>query len=253
MHPLTATLLAIAVSASLGGILLGITQRTSHKIRVPFRANLLELGFLGDGLVGAGAGLAVFFLAAGLLDLRPANDQTLDQWVKIISFGVLSGFAGVKVLTTRSSHILDRVGLLDDRVEQLDSRQRLNDLLRRADSLALENRLEHALAKYDEALRLDPRCEAAYLGKAKVLFDRCKWEDAIKVLSILLKMNPSFDRAYYLSACYKSAAGKYRKEEILQDLKSAVALDPLYKTYAGLQDKHFENLRDDPEFRGIVG
>ena len=83
MHPLTATLLAIAVSASLGGILLGITQRTSHKIRVPFRANLLELGFLGDGLVGAGVGLGVFFLAAPLLDLRPVNDQTLDQWVPV--------------------------------------------------------------------------------------------------------------------------------------------------------------------------
>ena len=167
--------------------------------------------------------------------------------------GVLSGLAGVKLLTTRTSHILERLTLLDDRFEHMHIREKLNNVLRRADSLALENRLEHALAKYDEALRTDPRCEAAYIGKAKVLQERCKWDDAISTLSRLLEMNPSSERAFYLRACYKSAAGKYRNEEILEDLKSAVARDPLYKTYAALQEKHFENLRDDPEFRNIIG
>ena len=253
MNPLTATLLAIGVSGSVGGIILGITQRTSHKIRVPLFAELLELGFLGDALVGAGGAIAVLFFAAPLLDLNLTEGHTVDQWLRIISLGVLSGLAGVKLLTTRTSHILERLTLLDDRVERVNIREKLNDLLRRADSLALENRLEHALAKYDEALRTDRRCDAAYLGKAKVLHDRCKWDAAISVLSELLAMNPSSDRAFYLRACYKSAAGKYRKEEILQDLRTAVGIDPLYKTYAALQEKHFENLRDDREFRNIVG
>lgn len=253
MDSLTATLLAIGVSGAAGGTILGITQKTSYKVRLPLSAKLLELGFIGDALTGATSAVGVLFFAAPLLDLNLTEGHAVDLWLKIISLGVLSGLAGVKLLTTRTSHIVERLTLLDDRVEHMHIREKLNDVLCCAASLALENRLEHALAKYDEALHTDPRCEAAYLGKAKILHDRCKWDDAIGTLSRLLEMNPSSDRAFYLRACYKSAAGKYRNEEILQDLKIAVARDPLYKTYAALQEKHFENLRDDPEFRNIIG
>ena len=252
MIPLTTTLLAIGVSGAVGGTILGITQRTSYKIRLPLLATLLELGFVGDALIGAASAVAVLFFAAPLLDLSLTEEHTVDLWLKIISLGVLSGLAGVKLLTTRNSHILERLTLLDDRVDHTHNREKLNDVLCRAASLALENRTEHALAKYDEALRTVPRCEAAYLGKAKILHDRCKWDGAISTLSRLLEMNPLSDRVFYLRACYKSAAGKYRNEEILQDLKSAVARDPLYKTYAALQEKHFENLRDDPEFHDVI-
>ena len=252
MQPLTATLLAIVASGSIGGILLGMILKTSHKIRIPFIGQLLELGFLGDGLVGAGASMAVFFLAAPLLDISVIGERALDQWLKIISLGVFSGILGIKLVTASATHVVVRLAGLEDRVEQIVIRERLNEITGHAESLATEKRFEHALAKYDEALRIDPRSEVAHIGKALVLFNRCKWDEAINTLSNFLETNPSADRAYFDRACYKSASGKYRKAEILQDLKSAITLDPMYKTYAALQNKHFENLRNDEEFRKIV-
>ncbi|MFQ5462587.1 MAG: tetratricopeptide repeat protein [Phycisphaerae bacterium] len=252
MDPLTARLLVIVLSGSAGGIILGMTVRTSHKLRIPFTGRLLEIAFLGDALVGAAASVALFFVTGPLFDLTLTQEMASDQWIKVMALGVLSGLVGMKVLATSSGHVFERISVLDDRMAQLEKGRKTQELIRKAESLAAENRLEHALARYAEALRIDPRNEDALLGQAQILCDRCKWDEAVTTVSKVLAVNPSCERAYYDRACYKNATGKYEKEEILQDLKSAVTLDPLYKTYAALQDNHFQNLRDDERFQSLV-
>jgi len=252
MDSLTAALLVIALSGSAGGIILGMTVRTSHKLRIPFSGRLLEIAFIGDALVGAAASIAVFFVTGPLFDLTLTQEMAGDQLIKMVALGVLSGLVGLKVLATSSGHVFERIAVLDDRLEQLEKGRKTQELIRRAELLAAENRLDHALAQYAEALRIDPRNEDALLGKAQVLCDRCKWDEAIATVSKVLAVNPACERAYYDRACYKNATGKYETEDVLQDLKSAVTLDPLYKTYAALQDNHFQNLRDDEKFQSLV-
>lgn len=252
MDPLTSTILVIAVSGSAGGIILGMTARTSHKLRIPLTGRLIEIAFLGDALVGAAASVALFFVTGPLFNLTLTQEMAHDHWIRVIALGVLSGLAGMKILASSSSHIFERISVLDDRMEQLEKGRKTHELIRQAESLAAENRLEHALARYTEALRINPRNEDALLGKARILNDRCKWDEAITTVSKVLAVNPSSERAYYDRACYKNATGKHAKEEILQDLKSAVTLDPLYKTYAALRDNHFQNLQDDESFRSLI-
>ncbi len=252
MSPLTSTLLVIAGSGSAGGIILGMTVRTSHKLRIPFSGRLVEIAFVGDAFVGAAASVALFFFTGPLFGLTLTQEMGGDQWIKVMALGVLSGLAGMKVLATSSGHVFERISVLDDRMEQLEKGRKTQELIRQAESLATENRLEHALARYAEALRIDPRNTDAMLGQAQILCDRCKWDEAVTTASKALAVNPSCERAYYDRACYKNATGKYETEEVLQDLKSAVTLDPMYKTYAALQDTHFENLRDDEKFRSLV-
>ena len=184
--------------------------------------------------------------------LMRSGDKTQDEWLRIVSLGVLSGLAGVKLLTGRKSHIIERIAVLDDRIEGVEKGGKVNELIRRADSLAADNRLEHALATYNEVLSIDPRNEPAQFGKARVYGERSQWDKVISTVSRILATNPSSKQAYYERARYKNMAGKYAKEEVLQDLKSAVSLDPHFKNYAALHDQYFENLREDDDFRRIV-
>jgi tetratricopeptide (TPR) repeat protein len=203
-------------------------------------------------LVGAGASVAVFFLAGPLFDMTLAGEKTLDEWVKLISLGLLSGLAGTKVLTNASYHLVEKIAVLSERVADLEKNAKVVELIRRADSLASDSRLEHALATYNEALSIAPTSEAALIGKAKVYAERSQWDKAINTVSRILEENPTSKRAYYHRARYKNMAGKYPKEEVLADLRTAVSLDAHYENYAALHDKYFVNLREDAEFRGIV-
>ncbi len=51
---------------------------------------------------------------------------------------------------------------------------------------------------------------------------------------------------------YQNSTGKHSKDVILQDLKSAVVLDPTYGESAAVEDNHFDNLRQDEGFKSIV-
>lgn len=161
MHSLTATLIALGVSGALGGILAGITRRTSHKARLPFTGRLVELGFFGDGLVGSGASVATHFLAAPLLQLGSTENSALDHWIQLISISVLAGFLGAKLLTSRTAHLVERLAAAEDQIDRLERRERIHEILRRAESHVTEHRLEHALVTYREVLRIDPGSPSA--------------------------------------------------------------------------------------------
>ena len=48
-------------------------------------------------------------------------------------------------------------------------------------------------------------------------------------------------------------AGKYAKDDVLQDLRSAITLDAQCKHFAAFHDPYFEGLRQDEGFRKVVG
>ena len=252
MESLITILAALSAAGAVGGIVVGVVARASHKLRIPFWGKLVELGFLGDALIGGGASLAAYFLLAPLLNMTVSEELTPDNWVQMISLGVLSGFVGVRALSTSKAYIIEKLGSVEERLGHLETESAVAELIHQAECLATNNRPQHALAKYDEALSINPRNEAALLGKASVLCQRCKWDEAIRTVSRVLEVNPSSARAYYDRARYENSTGKHAKEVILQDLKSAIALDPTYRESVALGDNHFDNLRQDEGFKSIV-
>ncbi len=253
METLSTAVLWITASGAFGAVIAGIVVRTSHKLRIPFLGALIEIGFLGDALIGAAASVAVFLVAAPLLNVSLEGGQAQDQWIKIISLGVVSGFVAIKLLTSSSPYVVERMAVLNDRLERVEKAERAGELVRQADALAADHRFEHAIAAYDEALRINPRNESALIGKAEVYAERGQWSTAVKIASRVLAFDRSSKRGHYHRARYKNMAATYPKEEVLQDLRSAVSLDPNYKDFARLHDPFFESLRDDDSFCAIVG
>jgi tetratricopeptide (TPR) repeat protein len=253
METLSTALLWITASGAFGAVIAGIVARTSHKLRIPFFGTLIEIGFLGDALIGAAASVAVFLVAAPLLNISLEGGQAQEHWIKITSLGVVSGFIAIKLLASSSPYFAERMAVLNDRLECVEKAEKASGLVRQADALAADHRFEHAIASYDEALRINPRDESALIGKAEVYAERGQWGKAVNIASRVLAFDPSSKRGHYDRARYKNMAATYPKEEVLQDLRSAISLDPNYKDFARLQDPFFETLRQDEGFCVIVG
>jgi tetratricopeptide (TPR) repeat protein len=241
----------ILCSGAFGGIVLGIWQSNSFKLRLPFSGKLIEIGFIGDGIIGAAASIAIYFVAGSLFNISLKNIETIDHVIKLIALGILSGFAGIKVLTGMSNKIIKRVSSIEERITKVEKNEQINELIRHADFLMRTNKLNRSLIVYKKALEFDPESEPALIGLAKVYRRLGKWEDAISILNKVVDKHPQSERAYYNRACYKNLCKKYDKESILSDLKASIKIYPEFNEYAK-DDEDFESINDDTDFLEIV-
>jgi tetratricopeptide (TPR) repeat protein len=205
------------------------------------------MGFTGDIFIGIAASLTIFFAAGAMFGLKLDNPITVDLFIKIVALGVLSGFAGIRLLSGMSSKLLEKLSEMDDRLDKVEKSDKISELLRQADFL-LNNNPDRALIIYDKALIIDPENEPALIGKAKALRRQKKLGEAIDLLSEIIKRNPKAERAYYNRACYKNLSNNHSKEEALADLRTAISLFAWYHDYAQ-DDKDFMNLWNDPDFK----
>lgn len=243
-------LLAIVLSGAFGGLVFGIFTKNQYKIRVPFKGNLLEIGFIGDLMVGSAASITIFFVAGPLFNFNINNITTNDCFVKVIALGVLSGFTGIRLMTGMSSKLLEKISSLDQRVEQVEKHDKIAELLREAD-LLVNNNPSQALGIYEKAIAIDSSHESALIGKAKSFARLDRLDEAIKILTDILHSNPKCERAYYNRACYKNLSKSYSKEEALVDLQEAISLFDFYKQYAQ-EDKDFKSLLSDEDFKKLI-
>ncbi len=165
----------------------------------------------------------------------------------MIALGVVSGFAGIRVLSGMSSKLMEKISEIDERIDQVEKTDRVAELIRQADFL-LDNNPDRAKIIYDKALLIDSKSEPARIGLAKALRRLNGIQDAISILSEIIELNPNAERAYYNRSCYKNLSPDYSKDDALRDLEKAVSLFDFYREYA-LDDKDFEDLRDDPDFQ----
>ena len=222
---------------------------------MPWTGRQIEIGFLGDIFVGMAAGNAVFFFAASLFNVK-LDGVTLDgatpvsDHMRIITLAMLSGFAGIRALSAMSSKVLEKISSLDERVDQIEKSEKISEVLRQADMLLSQNP-DQAMALYGQVLSLNPANRQAMIGKSKALRRLARLKEAIEILTEIIKDDPKAERALYNRACYKNLSGSYKKEEVLDDLKKAIALFPFYRQYA-LADPDFKSLSEDVEFKKLV-
>ena len=250
MEDLLLMLVAVILSGCFGGLVFGI-QANNNSLRMPRSNRRIKIGFLGDILVGAAASIAVFLVAGTLfgIDFSIGNDP--NRLVRVIALGVLSGFAGIRLLSGMSSRLLQQIEEISERVEQVEQADRVGELLRQADFL-LNHSPERALIIYSKALGIDPDNEAARIGLAKAQRRLGRLDDAITTLSEVVRLNPDCERAYYNRACYKNLLDGCSTDDVLADLKRAIELFEPYSSYA-LYDKDLESLRENPLFRKLTG
>jgi tetratricopeptide (TPR) repeat protein len=248
MEPWVQALLALLCGGVIGGFIAGQRDCLEHKIRLPITGRRIELGVLGDILIGAGACIATFGIAvqSHLLAIPLQNEP---YWlIKLTAIGIITGFTGIKLLSGISSRIVNEVEDVKESVKSLERREESLRKSTRGDSLRENGRYIEAEREYRDALKLDPDNDLAVIGLAKVFRWTGRVDEAIQQLTEFIDRQPTASRAIYNRGCYEALLN--RKRAAISDLTRAIQLDPYYRQYAQ-KDQDLDNLRDDPEFPSL--
>jgi tetratricopeptide (TPR) repeat protein len=133
---------------ALGGLVIGFTQKTSYEILIPFTNNYyIEIGVIGDLLIGGLAAIAILFFLSPLLSqsLNKAEWET-KTWIAIISISVLAGFMGISLLSNLSSNLFAKLNKVETSVGNVSRRVRVVENLTEASI-----QIQEGVNKIDEA------------------------------------------------------------------------------------------------------
>jgi tetratricopeptide (TPR) repeat protein len=117
-------------------------------------------------------------------------------------------------------------------------------------ALAALGRNEEALAGFDRAVHTRPDSAKAHCLRGVVLGELGRNEEELAAFDRAVQIRPDYADAHYNRAYAHSRLGM--RPQALADLGRAIELDPKCRDMAKTQ-QGFESLRDDPEFRRLVG
>jgi tetratricopeptide (TPR) repeat protein len=85
---------------------------------------------------------------------------------------------------------------------------------------------DRATADYDEAIRLDPKIAAAYVGRGDAYSVKHDYDGAISDYDQAIRLDPKYAIAYFRRGAAYISKGDYRRA--IADLDQGVRLDPKY-------------------------
>lgn len=242
------SLLIVVLASAFGGIAYGITHRTSRVFRAPGGSEV-DLGALGDAMIGVAAGVGVFFVAGALFGIELSANPTAELYLRTLALGILAGFAGAQLLTGLSDHVMQQVQSIDSKVEVLRQEMRFHDQLMKAFYL-LDIEPANSLSVFETVLALEQDNEKALVGLGAALKRLGRINEAIEAMDRLLALNPTSEVGHYNRACYKSVRGD-DEESVLIDLEKAIDLLPDYRDYAR-REPDLESIRSGTGFNRVM-
>lgn len=280
-------LLLIAGSGAFGGFVDGMI--VSRRYAVRWKEKSWDIGSLGDVLVGAAASLAIFTVATSVFNLSLAKLSDADMFVKLIAWGVLSGFAGLRLLEGMSKQLVEEIATkaAEDAVKKAvtqdievesnikageaaltkyDMGKELGWLKDKAREKEAEALLKTAFLKFDAALEKQPDNEQAERGKARahrrqaerehekgnVKEAQQSWASAIALLQKTINRNPNASLAHYNLACYMRLSHA-SDEEVFGSLRKAIQISPALKNNAKSDPDFDARFRKLDEFKKMTG
>lgn len=273
----------IAAAGAFGGFVDGLIVSRSYALR--WKKTTVDIGSVGDILVGSAAGLAIFTVATAIFNLKFDELNKPEMFVKLVAWGVLSGFAGLRLLEGMSKKLVEDIAtkVAEDTVKRVvtqDVEAEINiksgdaaltkyDMAkesgwlqtREADARSL---LETAILKFDAVLEKQPDNQQALRGKAKTHRRRAElekvkgnskgekenWDKAIGFLSRIIDRSPNASIAYYNLACYQQLSGG-GLTDVIGNLRKAIDISPILKGSAK-SDPDFEDIRNKGEFKELI-
>ncbi|MCP5141206.1 MAG: hypothetical protein H6980_02495 [Gammaproteobacteria bacterium] len=244
-----ASALTISAGGAIGGLVLGIAKETSYRIRV-IGGKQVELGFIGDAIVGFASAMAFFAFAGPILNIDLTKVTEAHEFIKAIAVSIIAGFGGIGLLQKMTDNLSKQIQQVSSDVEQIKLHEKSSGFLEQALFFRNNNLYEEALLYYDHALKVNPDSKGALLGKGFVLKRLGRINDAWNMVDKLISIEPSHQTAWYNRACYGALLGK-EKTQILNDLAKAIELFPTYRSLA-TKDPDFESLRNDSDFKALT-
>jgi tetratricopeptide (TPR) repeat protein len=114
---------------------------------------------------------------------------------------------------------------------------------------ASNDEYNEAIVDFNKAIELNPKDALAYLFRGKVYGALGKYNEAIADLSKAIELNPKDVLAYCNRGKTYSLIGD--RTRAVQDLSKAIKLHPDARSFA--DDPAFDNIRNTPEFRQLIG
>ncbi len=256
------TLATLAVAGGLGGFVAGIRTNSAHSIVIPFLIDRgLNLGFLGDIVIGMTTGIAIMFLGGAVLGITNqhiGSNSTPYDVLRLVALGIISGFGGLSILAKLSDNNLsERLTAISHQVEK---NQHLGEILREATSLRAQLKYRESHLFYQRALEIDPSNEEALVCGAVVwsyVDEPGHYVEAINRLQMIVQSHPQSARAFYNMHCLKALATEkkvmtYPTAEILSALESAIKLEPeRYRIFAA-DDPDLASLKAVKDFNSLI-
>jgi hypothetical protein len=276
-------LLWIFAAGAFGGFVDGLVAGRPYAFR--WNKKTVDIGSLGDILVGAAAGLAIFTVATAVFKISLTELQTTDMFVRVVAWGVLSGFAGLRILQGMSEKLVKDIAtkaaedaVKKSVVQDIETEVNIKDaeaLLAKYD-IAIHSGwlqagqaeamklLEDAKFKFELALQHQRNNELALRGTAKIYkrmaeveknkgnirAEKDNWDKAIAILTTITDASPSASVAFYNLACYKQLSG-VSLTEVISCLRRAIEVAPVLKSYAR-SDADFIGIANKQEFKDLT-
>jgi tetratricopeptide (TPR) repeat protein len=153
---------------------------------------------------------------------------------------------------------------LSKQLQKLQQDKKVTDSIMNAEALMNEGKFEEALREIDKAIKKNPRDGRAILTKGRIVKRQAMEpgvspEDKARLLNQALGfanqaivLLPGKAEPIYNKACYQARLG-LSKSEILSSLEGAFRLNPGLKRIAAGDDDLLDSLRQDADFRQLVG
>lgn len=259
-----AFVILIILGGSLGGIIRGLSRTQDLILTLP-NGTKVDLGFLGDMLIGVGASFGVLIFMTPILELDFDKDITNKIMIKLISVSIIAGYAGIALLSQLSSRLVRQLQEeMSENIEEIESERNSDVYAEEAKKIAneLKNKkkkdedfheaLNAAFGLVNHALSINEKNLKAISTKGNLLKLADKVDEALIQANKILHINPKSETGYYNRACYKCLLGNYPLSDVLADLAAAIKLLPVNKYWAQ-QDDDFSRIKPDPKFRKLVG
>ena len=266
-------LLWIGLAGAFGGFVDGLMSERHYSFR--WGKTIRDLGSIGDCLVGATAGIAIFSVAGSLLKVDFTAMTAPEEFIRVIALGVLSGFAGIRLLQPLTEELVKRFaseeaqkkfkGLVTESVATSIDINLANGCItnyeatKRVPTVKDEERqkiLVDAEKAIERALQREPTNVEALRVKAKIFKRQAElkkdskdkiplYKGAIDLTSRMIDIHPESDVGYYAKACYQS---------LLRSLDPNIAVSAIIESLSEAINRSQHNkqrAKDDPDFDSI--
>ena len=243
----------VPIFGALGGTVGGII-RSDNKLELSFFENgsRINLGCLGDTIVGLGGASAVVFLFGGTL-LR-FNPKEAESLVLIVSISFVAGAYGRKIVEVAGEKLLRKAREEARQVAKEEAKILVGHPAAVAYTYAARDAINagetaEALQIVSMALQNDPNHAGAWIEEGRALRRLGRVKEALVSLEKALKANPEKAEAFYNRACYNLLLGK-SAADVAPDLEKAVTLLPKLIEF-GPTDPDLKKVLNTPEIRKI--
>jgi hypothetical protein len=256
-------LFLVIICGGCGGLVYSLTTRNCHDLQIPFfRKMPITLGCLGHMFIGSCAGflLVVLFVEVDL-DISKAVPDAVGAFtpttplgregvlvaMKTIGIALVGGFLGLKLITKLADETGQRLGNLEEKVQEQEIEADIYRHALFARGLRGEKDIVAATREIEKSLAIRPTKFGEFVN-ALIMRSKKDYQGAIGALDRALKLpSDTFvkddSNVLWNKACYLALSDPTRNlSEIINNLDLSIKISPSYR----------DDIKGESDLKGVL-